>query len=152
MVNRIISFFCSVMLAMAIGVAFMFAWFAVDTLRYFPVGEDSPTAIGFPVGFVVGIIIWRRFRDSISMHILLVVAGLPASTVSFLKFTESGSLASQTNGWEGFSHVFDFYVWAVIFIGSVCALLSGILSLVTRQLKDKNTAEQDVDGNPLAAP
>jgi len=137
MLNRIISFFSSVMLAIAIGVAFMFIWFAVDALRDFPVGEDSPTAIGFPAGFVVGIIIWRMFSESLIMHILLMAAGLIASTISFLKFTESGRLASRTDGWEGLSHAFEFYVWGVIFIGSACAFFSGVLCLVRRRIKDK---------------
>ena len=138
---RTLSVACSVLLGIAIGVATMFLWFAVDFLRYFPVGEDSPTAIGFPLGLVIGILIWLRLRELVALLIVLVTVGLIGSVTSCMKFIELGRLSTETDGWAGLAYTLAYGVWLIIFSGFVCMLLSGILSVIRKRLMNKKFAE-----------
>ena len=58
------------------GVLVNFVWFFESPIREFPVGEDSPTAIGFPLGLIVGSIIAWKIRDVVWSHLAMIVAGV----------------------------------------------------------------------------
>ena len=116
---------------------FIFLWTGVDGLRNLPIGPYSPSAVGFPLGFIIGIIVWRRFRESIVMPVFLIATGLIVSILSFIEYEETSRLASESQGLNGLIYMYGTAIGLTIFMGSMCVLLSGILGLASKLLRNR---------------
>lgn len=92
-------------------------WFLVPWLRDFPVGDDSPTGIGLPVGFCIGAYLAtalnRRLnwgRSAFYVGAILLITAIGASAVFYSKMTDA-------TGWDGLG-------WLIALVTAACAVIS----------------------------
>ena len=116
-------------MGIAIGIVFMAIWFEVGFLREFLIGEDSPTSLGFPLGFITGLFLYRSISGSPKTQASLLISGILTSLYSYFRFTDSMELAREIEGWNGLVHVVSYYSWVIIFIGTLCVCLSAATSI-----------------------
>lgn len=123
----------SVFLGVFTGVILTFVWFVVPWLRDFPVGDDSPTAIGFPVGFCLGAYLaaalnrrfnWGRCTFHVGAFFLIVAV---CTVIAFYY------KADNTTGWDGLGWLVALVVAACAAIAFLGLTLAGLFSHLGKQ-------------------
>ena len=109
---------------------FALLWLAVPVLRDFPVGDDSPHAVGLPLGFLLGVAggLWiNKLKVS---RVVPLVCGIPYLFVSLVYFMGARQKANQMDGWSGLGAVFEALSWLHVVVSAVGLCLAGMCSML----------------------
>jgi len=110
----------SVFLGVFVAPPMSLLWFAVPMLRDFPVGDDSPHALGIPVGLCIGAWIALKLNTKFDWGKSTAWVGTFLLTISIVATAALYVKTTNTPGWEGFGWLFATIISAhfiVAFLG-----------------------------------
>ncbi len=108
------------------SVVFTVIWF-LPILRDLPFGEDSHTACGAPLGFVIGCFLARIFLSRPLVCRALTGFGALISLVSGVCFFHHYSSITNSQEFQGVYHLLGCVAYLVFFIGGFALFLSAAL-------------------------
>ncbi|MEK6232742.1 MAG: hypothetical protein N2A42_12905 [Luteolibacter sp.] len=127
---------CRVLSAVFLGVftapILSFIWLAVPWLRYFPAGDDSPHAIGIPIGFCIGAFLATKLNRRFNWGRRTAYTGLALLLLSLLASFAIYSKMLRTPGWDGLGWLVALLVAAHVVVALLGLTLSGLFSHLGR--------------------
>ncbi len=110
-----------------LAVAFTMIWFVTPAIRDLPVGDDSPTAIGAPLGFILGCCLARRILSVPWIRRLSLAIGICATVIASVQLVSHFTMGTSRE-FDGLYHLFARLVWGIILIGATGLLISAFFA------------------------